>query len=590
MHLPLLALILPATEADAACARTGDVGESAFDRVFAGDGGRAIVAGERLAAIPEAGPLRGDMAARGRSGFGEVLAEENGREPMADPGRVRGQEPGRQACLSCDRAPPAPTGWWSMEPVRLVAVADPVAWRPEREVRMPDGDLQAAGPDTGSADLPDETAPPTDRAADAGGEAVVFDAGYAGIVMPLPAADGPARAVNDVAEPGKGTDHAVSALRPDRGALSEQAEPRAMSVSVPETDVPVRAGTSSERREPAQPGQAVQGGRPEASSGGASANRDGAARQSVAALAPAQPAPRALAMWMHDGAVPALRPVAEAVADLSPDPAVAADPAGRERALSAQPGPAWRGSSALVGPALAVERVPMPRAAPLAEPDMGDMTDAPAPVRAEVAQVQRTGPATPAMAGQIAAAPPPSDRLPAVIEVGIGAEGDRGEPQGEVPLAEPRLAHPAGHAPLAAPTPRPELARAVAVQIAEVVAQNHERGVELRLQPEELGRVSLTMSADGGVLSVALAADRGDTLDLMRRHIEILGDELRKLGYSSVAFSFAGGGDGHGTGAARTGPAPAPGTDGDDTEAGPVAAALPDPGANRKSNGIDMRL
>lgn len=95
-----------------------------------------------------------------------------------------------------------------------------------------------------------------------------------------------------------------------------------------------------------------------------------------------------------------------------------------------------------------------------------------------------------------------------------------------------------------APGPaRPELARNAVLQIAEVIRTTGERAMELRLQPEELGRVSMTMTQDGAGLSVALAADRPETMDLIRRHIDLLAEDLRRLGYATVSFSFDGGSD-----------------------------------------------
>ncbi|GGD22954.1 flagellar hook-length control protein FliK [Sinisalibacter lacisalsi] len=88
------------------------------------------------------------------------------------------------------------------------------------------------------------------------------------------------------------------------------------------------------------------------------------------------------------------------------------------------------------------------------------------------------------------------------------------------------------------PGARADQARTVALQIAEVVRVTGQRAVELRLQPEELGRVSLSMSQEGAQLQVTLVAERSETLDLMRRHIDILGEELRRLGHGSVQFTF----------------------------------------------------
>ena len=70
--------------------------------------------------------------------------------------------------------------------------------------------------------------------------------------------------------------------------------------------------------------------------------------------------------------------------------------------------------------------------------------------------------------------------------------------------------------------------------------------VEIQLSPEELGRVRMTVSVLDGVVSVAVQADRPETADLMRRHIEILAREFRDLGYEQSSFSFSGF-DGQGT-------------------------------------------
>lgn len=87
-------------------------------------------------------------------------------------------------------------------------------------------------------------------------------------------------------------------------------------------------------------------------------------------------------------------------------------------------------------------------------------------------------------------------------------------------------------------SPQHETARAVVAQLAHSVRANADRAIELRLHPEELGHVRMTFSTDHGGLSVTLTADRSETLDLLRRNIDMLGDELRRIGYGTVDFSF----------------------------------------------------
>ena len=93
------------------------------------------------------------------------------------------------------------------------------------------------------------------------------------------------------------------------------------------------------------------------------------------------------------------------------------------------------------------------------------------------------------------------------------------------------------------PASEPALARHVAAQIAELARRPANGPVELVLSPEELGRVRLVMTMDHGALNVAVAAERAETQDLMRRHIETLAQDLRAVGYRDVSFSF-GSGDG----------------------------------------------
>ena len=88
----------------------------------------------------------------------------------------------------------------------------------------------------------------------------------------------------------------------------------------------------------------------------------------------------------------------------------------------------------------------------------------------------------------------------------------------------------------------PRLARHVAAQLVEAARILPDRPVELTLNPDELGKVRMTLSANEGAISVSLLAERAETADLLRRHIETLSEEFRALGYSDISFSF--GGDG----------------------------------------------
>ena len=86
--------------------------------------------------------------------------------------------------------------------------------------------------------------------------------------------------------------------------------------------------------------------------------------------------------------------------------------------------------------------------------------------------------------------------------------------------------------------PDQPLARHVAQQLANAAHNPPSGPVGLTLSPEELGRVHLMFKNDNGSLTVSLATERPETLDLMRRHIETLTQELRNIGYREVNISF----------------------------------------------------
>ncbi len=84
----------------------------------------------------------------------------------------------------------------------------------------------------------------------------------------------------------------------------------------------------------------------------------------------------------------------------------------------------------------------------------------------------------------------------------------------------------------------PETARHAAQQIAVAVTNAPGNMTEISLNPEELGRVRLSMTASEGIITLNVAADRPETMDLLRRHIDALAQEFRDLGYDSLSFSF----------------------------------------------------
>ena len=134
---------------------------------------------------------------------------------------------------------------------------------------------------------------------------------------------------------------------------------------------------------------------------------------------------------------------------------------------------------------------------------------------------------------------------------------------------------------------RPPILRDALPQIVETVRSTARGEVELTLNPEELGRIRLSMSGGEAGLQVTIQSDRAETAELLRRHIALLRDELAGLGYAQVDIGFGGR---HGS----QPQAPVPEPHAEPPGAAPmVASAIDDaPGAHRPvpSARLDMRL
>lgn len=130
----------------------------------------------------------------------------------------------------------------------------------------------------------------------------------------------------------------------------------------------------------------------------------------------------------------------------------------------------------------------------------------------------------------------------ALFDVSISPVGEV-----ETPSAwDPRSTAPAT---LAQTLSRPETPGMIGRQMAEALQRLPDRPVELSLNPEELGRVRLSISTAEGGITVHVLAERPETLDLMRRHIDQLGREFQALGYENINFAFNEGNSEEGAGA-----------------------------------------
>ena len=146
--------------------------------------------------------------------------------------------------------------------------------------------------------------------------------------------------------------------------------------------------------------------------------------------------------------------------------------------------------------------------------------------------VQVAAPQRPEMAAKPVGTAQPETRLASV----------QGEPADIAPLAavaperaaQTHLPPP----PTQMPAQHVETARHVANQMAIAMTDRAGRATEISLNPEELGRVRLTMSAVDTAITLSISAERQETSDLLRRHIETLAQEFRDLGYDDITFSF----------------------------------------------------
>ncbi|WP_322891210.1 MULTISPECIES: flagellar hook-length control protein FliK [unclassified Yoonia] len=129
----------------------------------------------------------------------------------------------------------------------------------------------------------------------------------------------------------------------------------------------------------------------------------------------------------------------------------------------------------------------------------------------------------------------------------------------------------------------PGLARHAAQQLAVTVTQAAGQPTEIALNPEELGRVRMSMSMTDGILMLQINAERPETTELLRRHIDTLAQEFRNLGYSDISFDF-------GEGRAQ---------DQDGHKAGPLADHIDETAENHTTDhvvarsahgGLDLRL
>lgn len=79
----------------------------------------------------------------------------------------------------------------------------------------------------------------------------------------------------------------------------------------------------------------------------------------------------------------------------------------------------------------------------------------------------------------------------------------------------------------------------LALQLAEIARNPGRQAIEIRLAPEELGRVRIVLNPGEGGLHVAIQSERPETLELLRRNAAELARELADLGYQGLSLAFS---------------------------------------------------
>lgn len=107
--------------------------------------------------------------------------------------------------------------------------------------------------------------------------------------------------------------------------------------------------------------------------------------------------------------------------------------------------------------------------------------------------------------------------------------------------------------------------------------------IDVSLSPEDLGRLTIKLEPTSGAVSVTLLAERPETQDLIKRHFDLLQEQLAQMGMGDLEFSFAGGKEG-----------PSPESPHADQGADDLSAAAPSNQINAvpraADSGLDIRI
>ena len=162
--------------------------------------------------------------------------------------------------------------------------------------------------------------------------------------------------------------------------------------------------------------------------------------------------------------------------------------------------------------------VPLPKAEAEVEAKLTPMVPAP---RIDSQPVSQSTPITPALPAQFT-------NLERVID-------DPAEVQFSIKIERQSIEHIQSIRAPAAPAP---VANQITTQLPQLLTKAEKQTVELRLDPPELGRVTIHLTTHDQQVTAQVVAERVQTVDLMRQHADLLTATLARAGFSEANLSF----------------------------------------------------
>ncbi|WP_175500595.1 flagellar hook-length control protein FliK [Litoreibacter janthinus] len=102
------------------------------------------------------------------------------------------------------------------------------------------------------------------------------------------------------------------------------------------------------------------------------------------------------------------------------------------------------------------------------------------------------------------------------------------------PARNAQVSQPAGHHPVE----QSSLPEHVNAQIRTALATERGHDIEVRLSPDDLGRIRIVLSPKDGGINVSVFSERNETLDLIRRNSNLLENSFSEAGYEGATFTF----------------------------------------------------